>query len=52
MSRIRLLRGFIELTSSDLYRFHLRIGSFACYRETKKLYALVKEARARGQVKK
>lgn len=52
LSRSRLFGGFIELSRSDLYRFHLRIGSFAFYRETRQLYALVKEARARKQVKK
>jgi hypothetical protein len=52
LSRIRLFGGFVEWTKSDLYRFHLRIGSFAIYKETEKLYAVVKEARTRDQVKK
>lgn len=51
-SKTSFFGGLIEITKSDLYRFHLRMGSVAVYRETPKLYAIVKEARHRERVGK
>lgn len=50
-SRVRLFGGFIQITSSDLFRFHLRIGPLALYLESGQLYALSKKQRKREQPK-
>lgn len=49
---LRLFGGYVEVTSSDLYRFHLRIGPVGIHVESKKLYQSIRESRARKGVER